>query len=71
MDLQERYDELDEIIDTLDTLINNISDEDYKLELRETMYRAMNEKDEIEPRLMEERDAEERQQEREYWRMVI
>ena len=70
-DLQERYDELENIIDTLDNLIDEITDEDFIEQLRETKYQAENEKEEIEPRLQKLRDEEERQQNLEYERMKL
>lgn len=54
MSLQDRYDELTEIIDTLDSLIDSITDKDYIEQLRETKYQAENERDEIEPDLLKE-----------------
>lgn len=71
MSLQDEYDELTDIIDTLDNLIDRISDEDYIGQLRETMYQAENRKQEIEPRLQREQWEEERVQEREYWEAVV
>ena len=70
-DLQERYDELETIIDTLDDLIDNITDEDFIEQLRETKYQAENEKEEIEPRLQKLRDDEEREMNREYESMKL
>lgn len=43
MDLQERYDELDNIITTLDELINSITDKIYIEQLRGTLYQAQKE----------------------------
>ena len=71
MDLQERYDELDNIIQTLDTLIEDITDKYYIDQLRETMYEAQNELNEIEPKLQEQYNREERELENEYWRSVV
>jgi len=71
VNLQDEYDELTDIIDTLDNLIDRISDEDYIAQLRETLYQAENRKQEIEPRLQKEQWEEERVQEREYWEAVI
>lgn len=71
MNLQDEYDELIDIIDTLDNLIERISDEDYIEQLRETLYQAENRRQEIEPRLQEEQWEEERVQEREYWEAVV
>lgn len=61
MDLVERYDELDNIVSTLDVLIDEISDKDYIEELQEIKYRAMNEQDEVEIELQKEQDLEEQQ----------
>ena len=71
MNLQDEYDELIDIIDTLDNLIERISDEDYIEQLRETLYQAENRRQEIEPRLQEEQWEEEKVQEREYWEAVV
>lgn len=71
MSLQDKYDELTDIIDTLDNLIERISDEDYVAQLRETLYQAENRRQEIEPRLQKEQWEEEKVQEREYWEAVI
>lgn len=71
MNLQDEYDELTDIIDTLDNLIERISDEDYIAQLRETLYQAENRRQEIEPRLQREQWEEERVQEREYWEAVV
>lgn len=71
MNLQDEYDELTDIIDTLDNLIERISDEDYIAQLRETLYQAENRRQEIEPRLQEEQWEEEKVQEREYWEAVV
>lgn len=61
MNLQDKYDELNNIISTLEDLIDDISDKDYKDELRETLYRAIDERDEIEPELQAMYDEEERE----------
>lgn len=71
MSLQDRYDELTEIIDTLDSLIDSITDKDYIEQLRETKYQAENERDEIEPDLLKEQWQEENQREYEYERSAI
>ena len=59
--LQERYDELDNIISTLDCLIDSITDKDYIDELRETKYRAEEERDEIDSKLQKLYDEEEKE----------
>ena len=71
MDLQEKYDELDNIITTLDSLIEDITDQNYIDQLRETLYQAQDEIEEIEPLLQEQYDREERELEYEYERSVI
>lgn len=71
MNLQDEYDELTDIIDTLDNLIDRISDEDYIGQLRETLYQAEDRRQEIEPILEKEQWEEERVQEREYWEAVV
>lgn len=65
-ELQERYDELDNIISSLDMLIDEITDNEYIEQLREIKYQAENEKEEVEPRLRELQEQEEREMNREY-----
>lgn len=71
MDLQEEYDEKTDIIDTIDNLIERIKDKDIIDQLRETLYQAVERKNEIEPILQEEQWEEERVQENEYWKAVV
>lgn len=66
MDIQERYDELDNIESTLRILIDEITDRDYIEQLQETMFQAQNEKEELEEQLQEQYDREERKQNYEY-----
>jgi hypothetical protein len=70
-DLQDRYDELDDIVRTIDELIDRISDKNYIDQLKETMYQAMNEKEDIEPRLQEQYANEEEELRIEYMRSVL
>lgn len=70
-DLQDRYDELDDIVRTIDELIDRISDKNYIDQLKETMYQAMNEKEDIEPRLQEQYANEEEEFRIEYMRSVL
>lgn len=70
-DLQDRYDELDDIVRTIDELIDRISDKNYIDQLKETMYQAMNEKEDIEPRLQEQYANEEEELQIEYMRSVL
>lgn len=58
MELQDRYDELEKIIMTLDSLIDDVTDSDYKEDLKDIKYKAQDELDELEPKLHEEYDKE-------------
>ena len=71
MDTQERYDELDNIVTTIDGLIDEISDKYYIDCLNEIKFEAQNELDEVEEQLKEEQEREYRQMENEYERSVI
>lgn len=71
MDDQDKYDELDNIIITLDELIDEISDKEYIELLREIKYQAENELTEVEERLKEIREKEYKEMEREYERSVL
>ncbi len=71
MELQDKYDELDNIENTIRNLIDEITDKDYIAQLQETMYQAQNEKEEIEPRLQEMYDKEEQEMNYQYERSVI
>ena len=68
MDLQDRYDELDNIITTLDSLIDEITDRDYIDQLREIKWQAENELEEVSKDLREEYDREEQEMEYQYER---
>ena len=71
MDLEDRYNELDDIVSTIDTLINNLTGcKEYIEELQDTMYRAKEELDELEPKLAEQYEREEKELENEYIRSV-
>lgn len=71
MDLQERYDELDNIVSSIDILVDDISDKEYIDMLNEIKFNAQNEKEEIEEKLKEEYEREERQMNYEYERSRI
>lgn len=66
-DLQERYDELDNIEITLNVLLEETTLEDWKETLMSLKFDAQNEKEAIEPRLQAMYDAEDKEREREYW----
>ncbi len=71
MDYQDKYDELDNIISSIDILVDEISDKDYIDRLNEIKFDAQNEIEEIEEKLEKEREEEEKQQEFEYERSVL
>ena len=61
MDSQEEYDELDNIISTLDTLISEIKDKYYIDSLNDLKFEAQTRLDEIEPELTKQQYAEEQE----------
>lgn len=71
IDLQERYDELDNIVSSIDILVDDISDKEYIDMLNEIKFNAQNEKEEIEGKLQEEYEKEERQMNYEYERSKL
>lgn len=71
MDTQDRYDELDNIVRTLDILADDINDKYYIDLINDIKYEAENELEEVAEKLEEEQKREERQLEYEYERSVI
>ena len=71
MDYQDRYDELDNIVRTLDILVDDINDKYYIDLINDIKYEAENELEEVAEKLEEEQKREERQLEYEYERSVI
>ena len=71
MDYQERYDELDNIISSIDMLIDETTDKDYIDRLNEIKFDAQNELEEVSEKLEEEQRREEIQQDKDYWREAI
>ena len=71
MNYQERYDELDNIVSSINILIDEISDKNYIGQLELIKYEAQNELDEVSEKLQEEYGREERQREKEYWEEAI
>ena len=61
MDLQRKYDELDEIVSSINLLIDEIDDQDYIDDLNEIKYRAQDELKEVQEKLQEENEREERE----------
>lgn len=68
---QERYDELDNIISSIDMLIDETTDKDYIDRLNEIKFDAQNELEEVSEKLEEEQRREEIQQDKDYWREAI
>jgi hypothetical protein len=66
MDLQERFDELDNIVSTLRVLRDEITDKDYIEQLDLIKYQAMDEMDEINNQLEEEYDREQKEMDRQF-----
>lgn len=72
MDLQDKYDELDDIISTIELLERRITYyKDFKEVLVELKYEVENELEEIEPELQEMYDREEREMNYQYERSVL
>lgn len=71
MNTQDRYDELDNIVRTLDILVDDINDKYYIDLINDIKFEAENELQEVSEKLEEEQKREERQLEYEYERSVI
>lgn len=74
MSNQEKYDELDTLIKNIDNAIEEADSEylnDYIEQLKIMKYELQNDLSDIEKKVQEEQDREEKQQEREYWEAVI
>ena len=71
MDYQDRYDELDNIVRTLDILADDINDKYYIDLINDVKFEAENELEEVAEKLEEEQKREKKQQEKEYWEEAI
>lgn len=71
MDYQDRYDELDNIVRTLDILADDINDKYYIDLINDIKFEAENELEEVAEKLEEEQKREEIQMNYEYERSVI
>lgn len=71
MDYQDKYDELDNIVRTLDILVDDINNKYYIDLINDIKYEAENELEEVAEKLEEEQKREEMQQERDYWKEAI
>lgn len=70
-ELRNKYDELDNIISSLNSLMDDLTDKNYIEQLELIKYEAQNELDEIEPQIQKLEEEEEREINREYERSVI
>ena len=71
MNTQDRYDELDNIVRTLDMLVEDLNDKYYIDWINDIKYEAENELEEVAEKLEKERRREEMQQEYLYESSVI
>ena len=71
MDYQDRYDELDNIVRTLDILVDDIRDKYYIDLINDIKFEAENELQEVAEKLEEEQKREERQLANNYWKEAI
>lgn len=71
MDYQDKYDELDNIVRTLDILADEINDKYYIDLINDIKFEAENQLEEVAEKLEEEQRREERQQKYLYERSVI
>lgn len=67
-ELRNKYDELDNIISSLNSLMDDLTDKNYIEQLELIKYEAQNELDEIEPQIQKLEEEEEREINREYER---
>ena len=68
MEYQERYDELDNIVKSIDVLIDDITDKYYIDMLNEIKFEAQNELEEVQEKLQEEYEKEEREMNQQFER---
>ena len=71
MDYQDRYDELDNMVRTLDILVDDINDKYYIDLINDIKYEAENELEEVAEKLEKERRREEMQMNYEYERSAV
>ena len=68
---QEKYDELENIVSTLDVLIDEVTDEYFKGSLRDLKYEAQEQMEELEDDLRKEQYSEEYEMNYQYERSVV
>lgn len=70
-ELRNKYDELDNIISSLNSLMDDLTDKNYIEQLEPIKYEAQDELDEIEPQIQKLEEEEEREMNRECERSKI
>ena len=71
MDLQDRYDELDNLISSLDSLMDELTDKNYIEQLELIKFEAQNEFEEVSKQLSDEQKKEYAEMNYQYERSVI
>lgn len=71
MELQDRYDELDNLISSLDSLMNELTDKNYIEQLELLKFEAQNEFEEVSEQLSAEQEREYAEMNYQYERSVI
>lgn len=71
MEFQDKYDDLDNLESSLQILVYETLDKDYREELEDMLTRVQIDKEEIEPKVQEMQEREYKEQEREYWREAL
>lgn len=71
MELQDRYDELDNLISSLNSLINELTDKNYIEQLKLIKFEAQNEFEEVSEQLSAEQEREYAEMNYQYERSVI
>jgi hypothetical protein len=71
MELQDRYDELDNLISSLNSLIDELTDKNYIEQLELIKYEAQNEFEEVSKQLSAEQEREYAEMNYQYERSVI
>lgn len=71
MELQDRYDELDNLISSLNSLINELTDKNYIEQLELIKFEAQNEFEEVSEQLSAEQEREYAEMNYQYERSVI
>ena len=71
MELQDRYDELDNLISSLNSLMDELTDKNYIEQLELIRFEAQNEFEDVSEQLQKQKEQEENQEDKEYWEAVV